>query len=104
MKSLTLSLPLAAAIVAGGGAQADEAALARSKNCLACHTVDKKIVGPSYKDIARRYAGQKNAEALLTESILKGSKGAWGSVLMPPNATVKPEEATRLARWILGQR
>ena len=104
MKSLTLSLPLAAAIVASGAAQADEAALARSKNCLACHTVDKKIVGPSYKDIARRYAGQKNADALLAEKILQGGKGAWGNVPMPPNATVKPEEASRLARWILAQR
>ena len=100
---LTRVLPLLA-VLAGGTAHADEAALARSKNCIACHSAEKKLIGPPYKDIARKYAAQKDAEALLTGKILKGSKGVWGDVLMPPNATVKPDEAARLARWILGQR
>ena len=97
---------LAAAFLAPGAAQADEA-LARAKNCLACHAIDRKIVGPAYKDIARRYAGQAGSEAALVDKILKGSKGAWAKELgagipMPPNTMVKPEEAAALVRWILG--
>lgn len=103
MKPLPRTLLLAIAC-ASGTAQADEAALAKSRNCLACHAVDRKIVGPSYKDIARKYAGQKNIDALLADKILKGSKGAWGPLPMPPNPTVKPDEAGRLARWIIDQR
>ena len=101
MKSIILVLGIAIGTTATGAARADDAALARKKNCMACHTVDKKIVGPSYKDVARRYAGQKDAEARLAEKIVKGGKGAWGEVPMPPNATVKPDEAAALARWIL---
>ena len=100
MKTITLSLLSAAALLSAGAAQADEA-LAKAKNCLACHTVDKKIVGPSYKDVAKKYAGQKDAEAKLAEKVLKGGSGVWGPVPMPPNATVKPEEATKLVKWIL---
>ena len=100
MKTITLSLLSAAALLSAGAAQADEA-LAKAKNCLACHTADKKIVGPAYKDVAKKYAGQKDAEAKLVDKILKGGKGSWGEVPMPPNATVKPEEATKLVKWIL---
>lgn len=97
---------MTAAFLSAGTAQADEA-LAKAKNCMACHTLDAKRVGPSYKDIASRYAGQKDIEAKLAEKIIKGGKGAWakelkGEVPMPPNATVKPEEAARLVKWILG--
>ena len=101
MKTITASLLLAAGVLWAGTAQAD-AALAKAKNCMACHAVDKKLVGPSYKDVAKKYAGQNDAEARLAEKIVKGGKGAWGAVPMPPNATVKPDEANRLARWILG--
>ena len=105
MKALTLSLLVAAGIASTGAAQADEA-LAKSKNCLACHATDKKVVGPAYKDIAKRYAGQKGIEAKLAEKIIKGGKGAWAKELgaeipMPPNPMVKPDEATRLSKWIL---
>lgn len=100
MKTITLSLLLAAGVLTAGVAQADEA-LAKAKNCNACHTVDKRIVGPSYKEVAAKYAGQKDAEAKLAEKVLKGGKGVWGPVPMPPNATVKPEEAARLVKWIL---
>ena len=97
---------LAAALVAPGAALANEA-LARAKNCLACHAIDRKVVGPAYKDIARRYAGQAGSEAALSEKILKGSKGAWGkelgaAIAMPPNTMVKPDEAATLVKWILG--
>ncbi len=105
MNAMSLSLLTVACLLGTGVAQADEA-LAKSKNCLACHTVDKKIVGPAYKDIAKRYAGQKDAEAKLAEKIIKGGKGAWAKELgaeipMPPNTTVKPDEAAKLAKWVL---
>jgi cytochrome c len=100
MKTITLSLLLAAGALSAGAAQADEA-LAKAKNCMACHSVEKKIVGPAYKDVAKKYAGQKDAEAKLAEKVIKGGKGSWGEVPMPPNTTVKPEEATKLVKWIL---
>lgn len=100
MKTLILPLLLAAGLLAAGAAQADEA-LAKAKNCLACHAVDKKIIGPSYKDVAKKYAGQKDAEAKLVDKVIKGGKDVWGPVPMPPNTTVKPEEATKLVKWIL---
>ena len=100
MKTITLSLLSAAALLSAGAAQADEA-LAKAKNCLACHQIDKKIVGPSYKEVAKKYAGQKDAEAKLATKVLKGGSGVWGPVPMPPNATVKPDEATKLVKWIL---
>ncbi len=100
MKVITLSLLVAAGLLSVGAAQADEA-LAKAKNCLACHTVDKKVVGPSYKDVAKKYAGQKDAEAMLAEKVIKGGKGNWGQVPMPPNAAVKPDEASKLVKWIL---
>ena len=100
MKTIYLSVLLAAGLVCAGAAQADEA-LAKAKNCFACHNVDKKIVGPTYKEVAKKYAGQKDAEAKLVDKVLKGGKGVWGEVPMPPNATVKPEEAAKLVKWIL---
>lgn len=100
MKAIYVSLLAVAGILSAGAVQADEA-LAKAKNCLACHSVDKKIVGPAYKDVAKKYAGQKDAEAKLAEKVIKGGKGAWGDVPMPPNASVKPEEATKLVKWIL---
>jgi len=100
MKAIYVSLLAAAGILSAGAVQADEA-LAKAKNCLACHSVDKKIVGPAYKDVAKKYAGQKDAEAKLAEKVIKGGKGSWGEVPMPPNPAVKPEEATKLVKWIL---
>jgi cytochrome c len=105
MKIINASLLIAVGFLSAGVAQADEA-LARAKNCLACHSVDKKIVGPAYKDIAKRYAGQKDIEAKLADKVIKGGKGAWAKELgaevpMPPNTMVKPEEATKLVKWIL---
>ncbi len=107
MRGWIALLPLIiAALLSTGHAQGDEA-LAKAKNCMACHAVDAKRVGPSYKEISRRYGGQKDVEAMLAGKIIKGSKGAWkqelkAEVLMPPNARVKPEEAARIVQWILG--
>ena len=105
MKVALAALITTAGVLSATAVHADEA-LAKSKNCLACHTVDKKVVGPAYKDIAKRYAGQKGMEAKLAEKIIKGGKGAWAKELgaeipMPPNTLVKPDEATKLAKWIL---
>ena len=76
-------------------------ALARSKNCLACHTVDKKLVGPAYQDVAKKYAGQKDAAAKLATKIMKGGSGVWGAVPMPANTQVNEAEARKLADWVL---
>ena len=76
-------------------------ALATSKNCMACHAMDKKLVGPAYKDVAAKYAGQKDAADKLAAKIMKGGSGVWGPVPMPPNTQVKEAEARKLAAWVL---
>ena len=106
MKKCVACALVAAGLLSAGAAQADEA-LAKAKGCLACHTVEKKLVGPAYKDIAKRYAGQNGIDAKLAEKVIKGGKGAWAKELgaeipMPPNATVKPDEAAKIVKWILG--
>jgi cytochrome c len=75
--------------------------LARSKICLGCHAVDHKQVGPAFRDVAARYAGQKDAAARLAEKIMHGGGGAWGAVPMPANPKVTPDEARQLANWVL---
>lgn len=77
--------------------------LAQKKNCLACHAVDKKLVGPAYKDVAAKYKGDAKAPAMLAEKIKAGGKGVWGQIPMPPN-NVTPEEAAKLAAWVLSQK
>jgi cytochrome c len=79
------------------------AELAQKKNCMACHAVDKKLVGPAYKDVAAKYAGQKDAVAKLAEKVIKGGSGTWGQIPMPANA-VTPEEAKTLVTWVLSQK
>ncbi|RCS58463.1 c-type cytochrome [Parvibium lacunae] len=83
-----------------GTAHASEQ-LAQSKACLACHAVDQKKVGPAYKEVAKKYAKQKDAEAYLAKKIREGSTGVWGQIPMPANAAVNPQEAQTLAKWIL---
>jgi cytochrome c len=75
--------------------------LAQKKACLACHSVDNKIVGPAYKDVAKKYRGQKGIEAKLAEKIIKGGKGSWGEVAMPANTQVNEAEAKQLVAWIM---
>ncbi|HEY1043302.1 MAG TPA: c-type cytochrome [Telluria sp.] len=77
--------------------------LAKAKNCMACHAVDKKLVGPSFKEIATKYAGQKGMDAKLAAKIIQGGSGAWGAMPMPPNA-VSQQEAKTLATWVLAQK
>lgn len=84
---------------------ADPAAdLAKAKGCLNCHSVDAKIVGPAYKDVAKKYAGQKDAEKQLVQKVLKGTSGTWGPVPMPANAGVSDAEAHTLVKWVLSQK
>ncbi|HIV73185.1 MAG TPA: c-type cytochrome [Candidatus Aquabacterium excrementipullorum] len=88
--SATLSLP----------AQASQE-LAQSKACLACHNVDKKVVGPAFKDIAKKYAGKKGADVQLAAKVQKGGGGVWGTMPMPANPQVSDAEAKQLVKWIL---
>jgi cytochrome c len=81
-------------------ALADQA-LASSKNCMACHALDKKLVGPAYKDVATKYAKDKGAVDLLAAKIMKGGSGVWGPVPMPANPQVNEAEAKKLAAWVL---
>ncbi len=78
--------------------------LATAKNCMACHAIDKKLVGPSYKDVAAKYAGQKDAADKLAAKVIKGGSGVWGPVPMPANTQVSPDEAKKLVAWILTQK
>jgi cytochrome c len=75
--------------------------LATKSACTACHAIDKKLVGPSYKDVAAKYKGNAKAEAMLVEKVKKGGVGTWGQVPMPPNANVKDEDVKTLVKWVL---
>ena len=92
--------------VAGLGAATPamaDMALATAKNCMACHAVEKKLVGPSYKDVAAKYAGQNDAVEKLSAKVIKGGSGVWGPIPMPANAQVTPDEAKKLVTWIMTQ-
>jgi cytochrome c len=83
------------------GAALANADLAKAKNCLACHAADKKVVGPSYKDVAAKYAADKDAVAKLSKKIREGGVGNWGQIPMPANPQVSEAEAQTLAKWVL---
>ena len=103
---ITLLLPLLAAATftaSAHAADADGEAIVKKARCVACHAVDAKRVGPAYKDVAAKYKGDKAAVATLAAKIKAGGKGVWGEVPMPPN-NVTPEEATKLATWVLAQK
>lgn len=95
-----MKLATALTVAISGPALADQA-LATAKNCMACHSVDKKVVGPGYREIAARYAGQKDAVDKLANKILKGGSGVFGVVPMPANTQVSEAEAKKLAAWVL---
>ncbi len=101
MKTTLLLIPalMASALIAGPAVA--DAQLAQAKNCMACHAADKKLVGPSFKSIAEKYAGQKDATDKLAIKVIKGGAGVWGPVPMPANAQVSPDEAKKLVTWIL---
>ncbi|ANH66745.1 c-type cytochrome [Mitsuaria sp. 7] len=97
--ALFIAAALAATLSAPSAFASPE--LAQKKNCMACHAVDKKLVGPAYKDVAAKYASDKDAVKKLSEKIIKGGSGVWGPVPMPANTQVSPAEAETLAKWIL---
>lgn len=102
MKAIYVAMMAAAGIVMAGQAHADEA-LAKAKNCMSCHAVDKKLVGPAYKDVAAKYKGDAKAPAALAAKVKAGGKGVWGEVPMPPN-NVTDDEAKKLVAWVLSQK
>lgn len=85
--------------IATSAVGADELALAKAKGCTACHDVAKKVVGPAYSEVAKKYKAAPDGQATMTSSILKGSTGKWGPIPMPPNK-VTEDEAKKLAAWI----
>ncbi|HLO92963.1 MAG TPA: c-type cytochrome [Burkholderiaceae bacterium] len=98
MKSKLIAVAALAAVFAAPAFANQE--LAQKKNCMTCHALDKKVVGPAYKDVAAKYAKDKDAVKKLSEKIVKGGSGVWGPVPMPANA-VTPAEAETLAKWVL---
>ncbi|SCK13005.1 c-type cytochrome [Vogesella sp. LIG4] len=98
MKKLLLAAVACGALAAPAFANLQ---LAQKNNCLACHAVDKKVVGPAYKDVAKKYAGDKGAEARLIAKVKNGGSGVWGAVPMPPNPQVSDADLKALVKWIL---
>ena len=99
MKMQGLVVATLAALAAAPALASEQ--LATKNACTACHSVDKKLVGPAYKDVAAKYRAEKGAEAKLVEKVKKGSVGVWGQVPMPPNAAVSDADAATLVKWIL---
>lgn len=99
-RSLLLCMVVSALTSSSAFAQAD---LARARNCMACHAVASKLVGPAFKDVASKYSGQKGAEDKLVQKVLKGGRGSWGVVPMPANPQVSEAEARSLVKWISAQ-
>lgn len=100
MKSVLISALVTAGVLAAAPAFASsEKDLATKSGCLACHAVDKKLVGPSYQDVAKKY--KASDEAMLFEKVRKGGKGVWGPIPMPPNTAVKDDDLKALIKWIL---
>ena len=97
---LFVVLAMTAAVAAPNAVRADEA-LAKKYNCMACHLLDRKLVGPAYKDVAKKYKGQADALAKLSEKVKKGGSGVWGAVPMPPNGAVPDADIEKLVKWVL---
>jgi len=103
MKRVIAASAVTVGLLLAGGAQADEK-LAQANGCMTCHQIDKKILGPSYKDVAAKYRSDKGAEAMLVKKVKEGGKGAWGDMAMPPNAHVKDADIQAIVKWIMTQK
>jgi cytochrome c len=99
MKRLILPIALIGAFCAAPAQASEE--LAKKYACTACHAVDKKLLGPSYKDVAKKYAADKDAQAKLEDKVKKGGTGVWGQIPMPPNSTVPAADVSALVKWVL---
>jgi cytochrome c len=104
MKLTMFKAMLSAVALLGASSAMADAGLAASKNCMSCHAVDKKLLGPAFKEVASKYAGDKTATDKLVLKVMKGGSGAWGAVPMPANPQVNEAEAKRLVAWILSQK
>lgn len=100
LKLLMISAASTALLAMAGTASADQA-LAQKNACMACHGVDKKIVGPSFKDVAKKYASDPDAVAKMIAKVKSGGKGVWGQIPMPPNPQVKPEDSRKIIEWVM---
>jgi cytochrome c len=105
MKAMIAVLATALGLTLASGAFAADPkaaeALAKSSGCFACHSIDKKVVGPAYKDVAAKYRNNKGAEAALVQKVKAGGKGAWGDIPMPPNSHVKDADIKTIVQWVL---
>ena len=99
MKSIVLATIVIACMAAVPARANPE--LAHRKNCMACHAVTQKVIGPAYKDVAAKYAGQPDAASRLAQKVMKGGTGVWGVAVMPANPQVSETEAKQLVQWIL---
>ncbi|WP_188578360.1 c-type cytochrome [Azorhizobium oxalatiphilum] len=100
LRQLALTTSIALLISTPADANPD---LAKAKNCVACHSLERKMIGPAFKAIAARYAKDESAVSVLKEKVIKGGGGSWGQMAMPPQPGVSPEEAESLVKWILSQ-
>jgi len=100
MKLAALSIA-AAGLMLGTPVLADGQALATKHACMACHQVDKKVVGPALKEVAAKYKGDKTAEAKMIDKVKKGGSGVWGTIPMPPNAQVPDADIKAIVQWVL---
>ncbi len=102
MKSIVVSMIVAAGLMAAGSAMAtDMPAVAKKNNCTACHAVDKKVVGPAWKDVGAKYKGDATAFDKLSAKVKKGGSGAWGSMPMPANPKVSDADMKEMIDFIL---
>lgn len=101
MKTLVTCMVVSVGLLASAGNALAQEALAKKYNCLACHSVDKKVVGPSYKDVAAKYRGDAGAEARLVAKVKNGGSGVWGPIPMPPNSSVPDADVKALVKWVL---
>jgi cytochrome c len=104
MKRTVLTAVLGTVALLSTSAALADQALASSKNCMSCHAIDKKLLGPAFKDVAAKYAGDKTAADKLVLKIMKGGSGNWGAIPMPANPQVSEAEAKKLVGWILSQK
>lgn len=103
MKLLFAACAMLTALGVAGGVHANEK-LAQSSGCMTCHGIDKKVIGPSYKEVAAKYRGDKAAAASLFKKVKGGGQGVWGPTPMPPNPHVKDEDIKTLVQWVLSQK
>jgi cytochrome c len=101
VKTLVTCLFVSAGLLASAGNALASEALAKKYNCLTCHAMDKKLVGPSYQDVAAKYKGDAGAEAKLIGKVKNGGSGVWGQIPMPPNAAVPDADIKTLVKWVL---